>query len=178
VVENRWKLNGVFFIFKEGSLMRKNKRGFSLVEILIVVAIISILVSVALPALLRSRINANESASKANLQAFATAMESYRTAQTTPAYALDINALTTSSPPYLDSTWGTGTTATKSGYNFTYVRTDGSRYVGIAEPSSATITGNNSFCVDETGVLWTSATSSGAFTVSPCSSGTGATSLV
>ncbi len=157
--------------------MWKNKRGFSLVEIIIVVAIIGILVSVALPALLRSRINANESASKSNLQAFATAIETYRTAQTTPAYATDINDLTSSSPPYLDTTWGTGTTATKSGYDFTYVRTDGSRYAGIAEPDAAAITGNNSFCVDETGVVWTSATSSGAFTVSPCSSGTGATPL-
>ena len=154
--------------------MRKNGRGFTLVEIMIVIAIIGILVSVALPALLRSRINANESASKANLQTFATAMESYRTAQTTPAYATDINDLTSSSPPYLDTTWGTGTTATKSGYDFTYVRTDGARYVAIAEPDTATITGNNSFCVDETGVVWTSATSSGAFTVSPCSGGTGA----
>lgn len=151
--------------------------GFTLVEILIVVAVIGILVTVALPALLRNRVNANESATKANLQTFSSAAESYRAAQATPAYPADIGDMTAATPAYLDTTWGSGTTASKSGYTITYVLTDSARYATFAEPQSAGVTGNNSFCVDETGLVWTSATSSGAFSASPCSGGTGATPI-
>ncbi len=152
----------------------KNQNGFSLLELLIVVAVLGILVTVAVPALMRSRVNANESSTKSNLQTFTSSMESYRANQQPPVYPTDIGGLTTATPAYLDSTWGTSTSATKSGYTLTYVRTDGARYILTGEPTLAGNTGNNSYCVDETGVLWTSATSSGAFTASPCSGGTGA----
>lgn len=156
--------------------MRKEK-GFTLVEILIVIAVIGLLLTIALPALLRSRVNANESAAKSNLQTFAGAMESYRAAQAIPAYPADMGDLTSATPPYLDSTWGSGTTVTKSGYDLSYARTDDAIFALIAEPSGVGTTGNNSFCVDETGLIWTSATSSGAFSASPCSGGTGATTI-
>ncbi len=151
--------------------------GFTLVEVMIVIAILGIVVAIAIPALMRSRLNANESATKSNLKTFATSIEAYRAAQATPSYPADISGLTAASPAYLDSTWGAGTTATKSGYLFTYARTDASQYAIFAQPAQAAITGNNSFCVDETGVAWSSATSSGAFTSSPCSGGTGAVIL-
>ena len=157
--------------------MQKNKRGFSLLELLIVVAVIGILVTLVFPFLIRSRVNANESATKANLKTFSSAMESYRAAQNPPAYPVNFGNLTSAFPEYINSTWGSGTTTTKSGYDITYVRASSERYATYAEPNQVSITGNASFCVDETGIVWTSITASGAFTASPCSGGTGATVL-
>src|SRR5215470_13022653 len=60
----------------EGNLM-KNNRGFSLLELLIVVAIILIIATIAIPSLLRSRQAANESAAVSNLRTINTAEVTY-----------------------------------------------------------------------------------------------------
>ena len=55
----------------------KNSKGFSLLELLIVVAIILIIATIAIPSLLRSRQAANESAAVANLRTINTAEVTY-----------------------------------------------------------------------------------------------------
>src|SRR5262249_22952322 len=96
----------------EGNLMKSN-RGFSLLELLIVVAIILIIATIAIPSLLRSRQAANESSAVANLRTINTAEVTYLSSA--GGNYGDIGQLVTAG--LLDSRFG-GTPAIASGYVF------------------------------------------------------------
>ena len=133
-----------------------NRKGFTLVEIMIVVAIIALLAAIAIPNLLRARVNANEAAAQSCLKTVATACESYRAAQTPPSYPAASANLSGAVPPYIDA----GVFAASpghQGYVITYTQITANQYVCGAEPDVLGTSGSRTFAVNETGVIRASA---------------------
>jgi prepilin-type N-terminal cleavage/methylation domain-containing protein len=131
----------------------KEAKGFTLVEIMIIVAIIGLLAAIAIPNLMRARLRANEAAVRTHLRAFSQANESFRSTQTPAGFATAVAALTSSNPPYLDSSWNTANlTPGKNGYLFTYrASADGAGFSLVANPLAGQ--GINSYCTDQSGVV-------------------------
>lgn len=100
--------------------MRK-KKGFSLVEIMVVVGIIALLTAMLIPNFLKHRAHANDTAAQAALKAISTAMEAFASANGT--YPTDPNSLLGATPPYLSSDYFTGT---HNGFTFSSSLTTGS----------------------------------------------------
>jgi type IV pilus assembly protein PilA len=133
-------------------------KGFSLIELLIVVAIILIIAAIAIPNLLRAKMAANESSAVASLRTINTAMTSYFSAFPTTGYAANLAALgpgaavpcvaTIASACLIDSSLASGT---KNGFNI--AATGGNtvngvtfNYYSTATPVTLHGTGDRSFC--------------------------------
>jgi type IV pilus assembly protein PilA len=158
--------------------MRKTT-GFSLIELLIVVAIILIIAAIAIPSFLRSRIVANESVAAASIRTLNTAQISFNSAYPTVGFAGSLAVLGGSgagcTPPsptsacLIDANLAGGQ---RSGYNFTLTNTNGtpnSAYNVIATPILVNYSGVRYFCSYADAVVRVSVTTISACdgTVSP-----------
>lgn len=154
--------------------MRNQSKGFSLIELLIVVAIILIIAAIAIPNLMRARISANESAAVGALRTINTTAVQYQSsygvgfppslANLAPAPGGPATADCVTAD-LVDNILGQAAPQ-KSGYKFTYagftaaVPPPGTAcaagwvdFTALAEPINIGVTGQRSFCIDHTGVV-------------------------
>jgi type IV pilus assembly protein PilA len=144
--------------------VKKNQKGFSLIELLIVVAIILIIAAIAIPNLLRSRMAANEASAVGSLRTINTAAVTYSTTYPATGYPVTLVSLAPATPAtsaaadLIDVVLSAGT---KSGYSFTFT-TDGKTpsvgYTDKADPVVVGSSGQRHFFTDQSGVIRGNAT--------------------
>lgn len=128
-------------------LLRLWQRAFTLVELMIVIAIIALLALEAIPSLLRSRISTNDAVAQSTLKSIAMALENYMVVN--GYYPDSTNSLLGVSPPYLNKDYFAGT---HSGYTYT-ANISNYSYTVRAIPNVAGQTGTTTYTVTTGGVL-------------------------
>ena len=140
--------------------MRKQK-GFSLIELLLVVAVILIIAAIAIPSFMRSRMRANEASAVAACRVISTSAITYATTYPQLGYPATLSTLSGVSPCtatsttacLIDQALGAGI---KSGYTFVWTGDGLTPSVGFiltATPQSVGASGQNMYCIDQTGVI-------------------------
>ena len=165
----------MFDFFQKVALAMHRKRGFSLVELLIVLAIVMILAAVAIPNFLKSKMRANEASAAASLRTVGTANAVYysiyhqgyagllaQLGPTSAACATEGSACADLMDSTLAGIIPSTATPTKAGYQFTYYAPNATptnispnpTWSAVAAPIIAGSTGTSTFCVDQRGTVW------------------------
>jgi type IV pilus assembly protein PilA len=148
--------------------MRRHK-GFSLIELLLVVAVIMIIAAIAVPNFIRSRMRANESSAVASLRVINTAAVTYSMTYPGQGYPALLTALGGANPCTASSTQSclidnVLSQGVKAGYNFAWTGdglTPSVNFSVTGVPQAIGVSGQRMFCTDQAGVIRYDPTGSG-----------------
>jgi len=142
--------------------MRNQQKGFSLIELLIVVAIILIIAAMATPNYLRARMAANETSAVASIRMYNTSAVTYFTTYSVQGFPASLavmsgpepcNTPTPANACLIDQVLASGT---KSGYTFVWTgdgNTPSVAYTVTGTPIVFDSTGRRMFCSDQSGTI-------------------------